>query len=195
MGLTADADRLKNMRARAIATRNRIAVRRARSEAVLAEILPATPVMGMSYHVISHGDVDALSYVAHCVAAWPLDALMISTWCMARPDLDRIVGWVNQGRVGRADFLVGEIFPTQYPDEMVTLRRLAKHPEFSVKVARNHSKVSLGWNADEQIAFAIESSANVNTNPRIEQTALHMNGDLVEFYRDFFDGIRSIDRG
>ena len=40
----------------------------------------------------------------------------------------------------------------------------------------------------------IESSANVNTNPRIEQSTIHRSADLYAFYAEFFDGIRSIDR-
>jgi hypothetical protein len=43
--------------------------------------------------------------------------------------------------------------------------------------------------------YVIESSANLNTNPRIEQTAITRCEDLYWFYRDFFDGLRSIDRG
>lgn len=48
--------------------------------------------------------------------------------------------------------------------------------------------------AEEDYYLAMESSANVNTNPRIEQTAVHASRDLFEFYKEFFDGIRSIDR-
>lgn len=41
--------------------------------------------------------------------------------------------------------------------------------------------------------LAIESSANVNTNPRIEQTAMHRSRELFQFYREFFRDLRSID--
>jgi len=40
----------------------------------------------------------------------------------------------------------------------------------------------------------IESSANLNTNPRIEQTCITRDRDLFEFYRDFFSGIHSVTR-
>ena len=43
--------------------------------------------------------------------------------------------------------------------------------------------------------YVVESSANLNTNPRIEQAAIHHCEDLYWFYADFFAGLRSIARG
>jgi hypothetical protein len=39
-----------------------------------------------------------------------------------------------------------------------------------------------------------QKSANVNTNPRIEQSAIHCGRDLHAFYLEFFSGIQSIDK-
>jgi hypothetical protein len=156
-------------------------------------VLPPEPVAGHSYHVISHGDVDALSYLAHCVKAWPLDYVLISTWCIAMTDVDQLLGWLDSGRVGHLDFCCGEIFPTQYPDETDRLLRLeASAAAVRIKIARNHAKVLLGKNDDLGVYFVIESSANVNTNPRIEQTCLTMDQDLFEFYHEFFSGLKTV---
>lgn len=43
-----------------------------------------------------------------------------------------------------------------------------------------------------QLPFTIESSANVNTNPRTEQTVLTIDAGLADFYFDWFDKIVSI---
>ena len=61
-------------------------------------------------------------------------------------------------------------------------------------VAKNHSKVTLACNTKESYYITIESSANVNTNPRIEQSAIHCGKDLHAFYLEFFGGIKSIDK-
>ena len=45
----------------------------------------------------------------------------------------------------------------------------------------------------DRFAFAIESSANVNTNPRCEQTVITIDRGLAEFYKDFYDGINDFD--
>ena len=47
---------------------SRIQTRRAKAEARLAEILPARFTEGDSWHVLSHGDIDALSYLRHALA-------------------------------------------------------------------------------------------------------------------------------
>ena len=61
-------------------------------------------------------------------------------------------------------------------------------------IAKNHSKITLASNTAENYYLAIEGSANVNTNPRIEQAAIHASRELFEFYREFFRDLRSIDR-
>jgi len=71
---------------------------------------------------------------------------------------------------------------------------LAEAGQASLRIARNHAKVMVGDSPDGDLYFAIESSANVNTNPRIEQTAIHADKALHDHYREFFAGIRSIDR-
>lgn len=42
----------------------------------------------------------------------------------------------------------------------------------------------------EKFAFVIESSANINTNPRTEQGVITISRDLFEFYKQYFDGIK-----
>jgi hypothetical protein len=187
--------RLETEKARAKTLRGRIETRRAKSEAVLAEILPADLEEGASYHVISHGDVDALSYLAHAIAgrervAWCL----VSTWCMARADVERLDRWMAEGKVGRVDWYVGEIFPNQYVDEYELVKAVAKRTGGRVCVARNHSKVLLAVDEPSGYYVAIESSANVNTNPRIEQATMTRSRELVDFYAEFYGALRTIDR-
>ena len=74
----------------AIARRkNRTFTRRAKSEQHLDEIMP-TIETDASYHVLSHGDIDSMTYLIHLLKKnGPLDTLMISTWCMAMPDIEQ----------------------------------------------------------------------------------------------------------
>lgn len=180
--------------ARALATQSRRQVRRAKNEATLAEILPAELPADMSWHVISHGDIDSLSYMRHVVKSQPLDFVLVSTWCMARPDVEEIAGWLDAGRVKKVDWYVGEIFPNQYGDEYELVQAIVAKHGGRVCVARNHSKVMLGHHEADAYYVAIESSANVNTNPRIEQSAIHRNEDLFHFYADFYAELVNIDR-
>jgi hypothetical protein len=180
--------------ARALALRNRIETRRAKSEAHLAEILPPIIEDGSSYHVISHGDIDALSYLAHALCAVTFDRVILSTCCMAQADIDQLSAWLDESLIGRLDLYVGEIFPSQYGDEYIAARRLVDAFGGRLVVARNHSKVIAASNDETGYALVTESSANVNTNPRIEQTTLTASRALFDFYAEFFAGLETIDR-
>ena len=189
-----NSEKIAKKKSQAIAIQTKKILRRAKCEAVLAEILPAQLAADTSYHVISHGDIDALSYLRHIVKSRPLDYVAISTWCMAREDVEEIERWLDAGQIEIVDWYVGEIFPNQYIDAMELVRRLVHRYGGRVVVARNHSKVTLAAHETDRFYAAIESSANVNTNPRIEQTAIHLSEDLYRFYREFFDALKSIER-
>lgn len=180
--------------ARVVAARRRREFRRANSEAALSELLPEHLEDGVSYHVISRGDIDARSYIAHVLRVQPLDHLLVSTWCMAMEDVEFFEAALRDGRVGRIAFFLGEIFPSQYPDEFLRLRKVCARLASTFSVARNHSKVMAGMHEASGYYVVSEGSANVNTNPRIEQTTLTRDEGLYWHYRDFYAGIRSIHR-
>lgn len=178
--------------ARARKTRSRTEIRRAKSEAHLFEIMPAPLDTAAAYHVISGGDVDSMSFLARVVKEAPLDYALMSTWCMALPDVEQLAKWLESGRIGRMDAYAGEIFPNQYPDVHRRLCDVMRAHGGRVAIFRNHAKVYAG--TCPAFDFAISSSANVNTNPRTENTVLTFGADLFDFYKGFFDGINSFTR-
>ena len=184
-----------DLQARALIRQSsRLQTRRAKSEEHLLAILPMPIQMDTSIHVLSSGDVDALSYLIHLSRQTPIETLLISSWCMAMPDIEWLRQAIDCGRIGHIDFCLGEIFPSQYPDEYLAVRDLQNTGQVTLKIARNHAKIIAGVSPDENFHFVIESSANMNTNPRIEQTAIHTSRALYEHYTEFFSEIRSIDR-
>jgi hypothetical protein len=46
----------------------------------------------------------------------------------------------------------------------------------------------------EKFKFAIETSANINTNPRTEQGVMTINDDIYHFYKEYFDKIKSFEQ-
>ncbi len=60
-----------------------------------------------------------------------------------------------------------------------------------IAVFKNHSKIYAGFGP--KFAFAVESSANINTNPRTENGCITIDRGIYEFYREFFDGIKSFE--
>lgn len=165
--------------------------RRLTSEMALNQVLPWHFHPGEVWHCISQGDVDSLTYLQVIVKQQKIKYLLLSTWCMAATDIQEIGSWIEAGYIDRVDFYVGEIFTSRYASEFVILKDLCERTGGRVALFRNHSKVMAGFG--DRFDFVIESSANVNTNPRCEQATISIDSGAARFYKEFYDGIKSYD--
>ncbi len=148
---------------------------------------------GVSYHLLTGGDIDVLSYLKAVIRQQRLEHCLISTWCMAADDVLQFREWIEQDHINRLDIYVGEIFTGSYKTEYSMLKRLYDdYPGLGrICVFRNHSKIMAGIGA--KFAFGIQTSANINTNPRTEQACITIDRGLYDFYKNYFDGINSFE--
>lgn len=165
--------------------------RKASSEAALSAQLDWHFREGDCYHCFSFGDVDSLTYFKHVLRQQRVHYLALSTWCMAGEDVEDLREWHRRGMLGWVDFFVGEIFPGSYPLVYDAALDFARECGGRLAVFRNHSKVMAI--VGDRFDCLIESSANVNTNPRSENTVITVDRQLVRDYIDLFNGIRSFD--
>ena len=180
----------KDIKATCISRKEKNIYRRAFSETKLLEILDYNFDIEKTYHCITNGDIDALSFLKHLIRKQDLKYLLFSTWCMALDDVLQLKEWVENGKIKKMDAYCGEIFPGTYSTEFEALKKAIREIG-RVCIFRNHSKVFVG--KGKKFSFAIESSANINTNPRMEQTVVTFGDDIFYFYKDFFDRIKSFD--
>jgi hypothetical protein len=182
----ADLDQLGTVRAHARA--HILHTRCVASADSVSSLVPATIAPGHSVHVLSSGDVDVLTYTAHLLTGVAyLDRLVMTTWRINRSDLELIATWCDAGLVERFDLMIDQRFGRLAPDEYGLAREITAATGGQVTTFLNHSKVTLLSNPDTH--YVIESSANVNTNHRLEQTAIHHSRELHAFYLEAFDGI------
>ena len=165
--------------------------RKASSEEALASQLDWHFREGDCYHCFSFGDVDSLTFFKHVLRQQRVHYLALSTWCMAGEDVDDLRRWHERGMLDRVDFFVGEIFPGSYGEVYDAALALVKDCGGRMVVFRNHAKVMAV--VGERFDCLIESSANVNTNPRCENTVITVDRSLVADYVVLFNGIRSFD--
>lgn len=170
--------------------------RRAFSEVELLDCLGSNGFHfedGHCYCFISGGDVDSLSYLKAVIRQQNISELVVSTWCMAVQDIIQLREWIEAGMISKMDIYLGEIFKGSYAFEYATLKELYEQmPELGrMAIFRNHSKVMAGQG--DKFSFAILSSANINTNPRCEQTCIIIDEGSFAFFKDFFDGINSFE--
>lgn len=164
--------------------------RKAFSETQLLDVLGFDFKDGESYHCITAGDVDSLSYLKCVLRQQDLDYCLLSTWCMAGDDVLQIEEWLQAGKIKRLDAYLGEIFPGSYKMEYARLVEVfEKYKCGRIAIFKNHSKIYAG--IGDKFAFGIETSANINTNPRTENGCLTIGKEIFEFYKSYFDGIIS----
>lgn len=170
---------------------DRYLYRRAYGETKLFDVLGMDDLKdGHSYHILTGGNVDSLSFLKFILRRHSLDYLLFSTWCMAAEDILQFQEWLENGRIKKLDAYVGEIFPRTYRVEWQMLNKLFNEKKCGRIVCfRNHSKIYAGWGGG--FYFAIESSANINTNPRQENTTITIDKGLALFYKEAFDKIKS----
>ena len=185
-------DTEQEIESKALAITNQHLFHRLNSERMLEEILPDDVQIGASYHFISGGDVDSFSFLLWLLRKTRLKRCLCSTWCISKVDIEEFHRQIRLGRIGQMDFYVGEILPKSYPEEYAQMGEIARDSGGRLAVFRNHSKVMAG--IGEKFSFAIESSANVNTNPRTEQTVVTIDRGIADFYFAFYDGIISFDK-
>lgn len=172
---------------------NRNIKKRSNSEANLMELFKGEKLQnGEAYHVISGGDIDSLSFLKIILNEQNLEYCLFSTWCMAIDDVLQLETWIDEGKIKAIDAYVGEIFPNSYSVQYHKLKEVINKTNGRVAVFRNHAKIYAG--IGDKFAFIIESSANINTNPRTENTCITIDKELYLFYKDFYDGIHSFNR-
>ena len=194
--LTADApeNQPRRRRSELFERETKTICRRAFSETQLLDLFGFEPFkVGHSYHTLTAGDVDSLSFLKLILRHQELTYCLASTWCMNADDVLQFDQWLTDGKIKKLDFYVGEIFPGSYTVEYKMLRDVFdRHQCGRIAVFRNHAKVYAGYG--DRFAFAIESSANIQTNPRTEQTAIHIDKGLYQFYKAYFDDITTFDK-
>ena len=164
--------------------------RRAFSETQLLDVLGFKFKEGFSYHCITAGDVDSLSYLKVVLRQQDLDYCLFSTWCMAADDIMQFEEWLEKGKIKKLDAYLGEIFPQSYKMEWKKLKEIyEKYQCGRIAIFRNHTKIYAG--IGPKFAFGIETSANINTNPRAENGCITIGEEIYHFYKNYFDGIIS----
>ena len=168
-------------------------MRRIQSEMAMEEELPWHWEPNVSYHCISSGDVDGLTYFRAAVKQQKIRYALLATWSMAAEDVRQLHHWVKRGYIGRLDVYVGEMFLSAGRSlERRELIKLCRSCGGRLVIFRTHAKIIAGFG--ERFDFAIAGSANINTNPRTEQMTITVNSELAKFYKDYFDTVKSFER-
>jgi len=163
--------------------------RRCYSESKLFDIMPREVKDGDCIHVMSGGDIDALSFLIWVLRKQKIKHLLFSTWVMAKVDAEKLIEYQKAGEIKTIDAYLGEIFKSTHYGIYEFLKNNLKG---KLVIFKNHSKSFIG--VGEKFDFAITSSANINTNPRVENTNIFIGTNVMNFYKEFYEGINSFEK-
>lgn len=178
----------QNIRTHVQGGKVRFDMRRYKSEQALLAHSPWHLHAGDILHCMSYGDVDMLTYVRHILRQQKAEYMLVSSWCYGVEDVSEIGQWVKAGLVGRLDAYMGEIARASYSDCQDELEAVTASTGGRCGVFKNHSKVAVILG--ERYDCVITSSANINTNPRCENTVITCDTSVAEWYKAYFDDVR-----
>lgn len=111
-----------------------------------------------------------------------MERVFISAWAISGADIMLLEKWHNEGMIGSVEILVGDIFPSKYEMEWKKILELEERGIINaVYKSTIHSKLLL-MEAHDGTKLVIESSANCNMNPRVEQSCVTISEKLFDFY-------------
>lgn len=186
-----ETSRLPSSRSLKIAAKTALA--RVDREAALTDIIDGPPEPGTSLHIISAAKWDFWTWIP-CFLRWigGTEDLYCSTWTASRPNVDELFELMNAGHVCRAHFLTGTYFKRREATVAANLiAGLQSRPGSRFVAFQNHAKVALLQNGDDWLS--IEGSANLTSNPRLEQYVVTNSRDLYEFHRAWMN--EAFDKG
>ena len=156
----------------------------------LKSMMSERPVKGKSIHILTGGNIDLLAHLLWVMEFWPkLKRVFLSAWAISAVDILMCKRYLEEGRIGTLELLLGDIFPSKYKKEWEKLMEM-----YDAGVITNiynsaiHSKVML-IDCEDGTKVVIESSANCNMNPRIEQSCVTVSDELFRFYDVYLHGV------
>jgi len=157
--------------------------RRANGVYELCKQMMTPPEKGKSYHIITGGHVDLLAHLRWLMLHWKhIKRVFVSAWAISAPDILLCKEWLEGGEIDELELLLGDIFPSKYKMEWEKLMEMYEAGIITtIYKSTIHSKVMLVL-ADDGTKIVIESSANCNMNPRIEQSCVTVSDKLFDFY-------------
>lgn len=140
-------------------------------------ITPGCRVVGLNKGQFSL--IDLIAAVLDQVGAADV---MVSTWTPGSSEIDTVLAMLRSHRINTFRLLVDRSFVTRHPAEVRLVQRLGAD---AIRQTRTHAKFALIAAGDYRIT--IRTSANFNTNSRLEQFDLDDDAEIYEFFAGAVD--------
>jgi len=147
------------------------------------------------FKFISTGGFSTICFIKFISNIAKINSLCVSTLRVGKKELKMLDYLYKQNKIGKVSFIVGSLMSNDsvkvkkygyYED----LEKVCKTNGWTVIPAKNHSKVLLFDTKEGK--FVIETSSNLNENPKIEQFSFEKSEELYNFYKQIFDSAEKV---
>ena len=156
---------------------------------LLKRLLLDLPEDGVCLKVYSQEDISSIAFVMWVASKVRIDRLIVSSFAVGEKQASTLESLSRAGLLGDVQFLVGRIMRTNVRERdrrASTMQEIAQRNKWVVKVRDSHSKIVL---MDTKLGkYVLETSSNLNENPREEQFSFEKDAGLFEYYENILVG-------
>lgn len=156
----------------------------------LAAVVPEPPPPGDSIHVLSKAEFDFWTWVPTMID-WlgQTRELWCSTWTACRINVVDLFQIWDAGRIGQVHFLTGLYFKRRESAVYAQLLDGIRARGGRYRAARNHAKVILLDNPERNAYLTVVGSANLTSNPRMENYVITNDRAVHEFHAAWMEEV------
>ena len=148
------------------------------------------PAPGEVFKFLSlRGGVASLSFIKWVADHEIIEELQASTLRVGPKQYRYLDMMAKAGRLGSVRIITStmqrDMDAKRGPNYAKEFHKIASRHGWDVAVVNNHSKIILM--RTQSAHYVLETSSNLNENPKIEQYSFENNRELYEFYSHFFD--------
>lgn len=157
------------------------------------------PSDGEIYKFISMtGGLSSITFITWVAQTKIIDELTVSTLRVGERQFRELARLANMGRLKRARYFVGSMQAeidgkAKKYNYFKHIQDIAQKCDWKTIVINNHSKIILIRTQDD--FYVLETSSNLNENPKIEQYSFANDKELYDFYYDFFNRLEDKMKG
>lgn len=144
------------------------------------------------YKFVSFGEFSSIAFINYIANKTTVNVLCCTTLTLGKKHLQVLNQLYKSNKIKKIKMIVGEIAKkgnTQsrygYWDNIIKIFETNK---WEIAAVNNHSKILL---FDTDLGkYVLETSSNLNENPKIEQFSFEKNEELYGFYLELFEEIK-----
>jgi hypothetical protein len=136
------------------------------------------------------GGFSSISIIKYIAEKETIDNLMAVTFRIGKKQIIELNNLYESGFLKNAKFITStsqERLDREY-DYLETIGYFVKKNHWQIACYNNHAKVYL-MKTEKQNYFVLETSSNLNENPKMEQFILSNDQMLYDFYYNLFDNL------